>query len=81
MKGTYNLLKYIINEYLISLSNSKIFKESEQDVIKQIKYRLREIKSEDINIIEYYDTTEYYNIDTDTINDKKLNEKYWKYTS
>jgi hypothetical protein len=81
MKGTYNLLKYIINEYLISLSNSKIFKESEKDVIKQIKNRLKDIKSEDINIIDYYDTTEYYNIDTNTKNDKNLNEKYWEYDS
>ena len=81
MKGTYNLLKYIINEYLISLSNSKIFKESEKEVIKEIKNRLRDIKGEDINIIDYYDTTEYYNIDTNTINDKNLNEKYWEYDS
>lgn len=81
MKGTYNLLKYIINEYLISLANSKIFKESAKDVIKEIKNRLKDIKCEDINIIDYYDTTEYYNIDTNTINDKNLNEKYWEYDS
>lgn len=77
MKGTYNLLKYVINEYLINLSDSKIFKNTKSEILKNIKQKLSNIKTEDINIIEYYDNTEYFNIDTNTIANRSLNDRYW----
>jgi hypothetical protein len=43
MKGTYQLLKYVINEYLIQLSNSKILNETSNDIINKVKEKLKNI--------------------------------------
>jgi hypothetical protein len=78
MKGTYNLLKYVINEYLISFANSKIFSDTTDSLLLKIKNNLKNYTIDNINQIEYYDTTEYYNIDTGNYKSNSLNEKYWE---
>lgn len=78
MRGTYNLLKYIVNEYLIGLSKSRIFSDTSEDILKTIKERLSNSQIININHIEYYDTTEYYNIDSGVVKSNKLNDRYWE---
>lgn len=107
MKGTFNLLSFIINEYLIEFSKNNnvlkyIFDEdsalqakyieelSSSDVTKkQILDELAEIKSRlsahmyvNVNVVEYDDLTEYYNLSTDTTrnaaNNTSTNERYWE---
>lgn len=77
MKGTYNLLKFVINEYLIELSNSKIFDTDSVSILNNIKNQLKIQQLENINIIEYFDTIEYFNIDTGSLSNV-TNERYWE---
>lgn len=78
MKGTFNLLSYIINEYLLEFSRSNNVIKDIDSAVDMIRKRVKS----DTSIIEYYDTTEYFNISTDTTKnakDKKYaNERYWE---
>jgi len=107
MKGTFNLLSFIINEYLIEFSkNNNVLKYIfDEDSALQAKYiaelsspgvehdeilkELAEIKSRlsahmyvNVNVVEYDDLTEYYNLSTDTTrnaaNNIGANERYWE---
>ena len=72
MKGTLNLLVYVINQFLVDYSRtSNTFDLSRISAYGTIKGKLQTIKdnltysdSNDVDIIEYYDTTEYYNLQT-----------------
>lgn len=90
MKGTQNLLLYIINEYLIDyakhksqtieLSSYKGTEESRNQV-KQILSLLSSHGLSSMEVIEYYDETQYYNLSTgtsdDAINGYMVNDKFW----
>ena len=82
MKGSFNLLSYVVNEYLIEFSKSNIFNaiEDKEGIDKALNSLSSHIQS-DIEILEYYDSTEYYNISTVNSNKSKyknnLNIQYW----
>lgn len=92
MKGTFNLLSYVVNEYLIEFSKqprlSKIPDELSStpevylSAINVVRDRLKIHKVSDVNIVEYDDTTEYYNLRTPTTKFAKnkllVNERYWE---
>lgn len=109
MKGTFNLLSFIINEYLIEFSKNNnvlkyIFDEGSQlqkkyiselssaDVKKEdILNELADIKSRlsahmyvNVNVEEYDDLTEYYNLSSDKTelaqNKELVNARYWEKT-
>ena len=61
MKGTFNLLSYVINEYLLEFSKSNNVIKDIDSAVDMIRKRVKG----DTSIIEYYDTTEYFNISTD----------------
>lgn len=79
MKGTFNYLSYIINEYLVGFANS-----STELTSKTVLDAFRNHIRSDIKITEYYDTTEYFNLSTDNTpnanNRKLVNERYWEDT-
>lgn len=83
MKGTFNLLSYVINEYLIELSKSTMFNsiDDTEGVQKALASLSTHIQS-DINIIEYYDGTEYFNIKNKNSSKSKykktVNAQYWQ---
>lgn len=65
MKGTNNLIRYVANEYLVDLArNSPIFKAdaAENNYLKDVRAELSSHDIDNIEVVEYYDTTEYYNI-------------------
>ena len=82
MKGSFNLLSYVVNEYLIEFSKSNIFNsiDDKEGIDKALNSLSSHIQS-DIEILEYYDSTEYYNISTVNSNKSKyknnLNIQYW----
>lgn len=85
MKGTQNLLLYVINEYLIDYARhqSKILGKEE---CSKLSAQLTTMLSHDINqmsITEYYDETEYFNQRTSTtdnaLNSKEANEDFWTF--
>jgi len=78
MKGTFNLLSYVINEYLLEFAKSNKIIKNNAEAIAIIRKRIKS----DTKIIEYYDTTEYFNISTDTtkyaLNKKLVKDRYWE---
>jgi len=80
-KGTFNLLAFVINEYLIEFSDGEVFKDI--DIVKtNVKANLSAHSFNQIDMIEYFDTTEYYNISCETsekaYNKKTVNNRYWE---
>ena len=65
MKGTQNLLLYVINEYLIDYSRHKLMtsdiSSGDTAVVADILSKLSSHSLEQIDVMEYYDETEYYN--------------------
>lgn len=85
MKGTFNLLSYVINEYLCEFAQtSKDLSEwaKRGESVSKIINNLRKHLQSDVKSIEYYDTTEYFNISSDTTplarNRKYVNDRYWE---
>lgn len=81
MKGTFNLLSYIINEFLIEYSSSNkilLQEASDNNTINSFKKHIQD----DIELIEYYDQTEYFNLSTETSklakNKKYINDRFWE---
>lgn len=74
IKGTQNLLLYIINEYLIDYSTHQLMLSSgfsglSEDELQRWKTCLSTMiqhNINNINVIEYFDDTQYYNQKTDT---------------
>ena len=88
MKGTNLLFVYIINEWLIdyarhnsnslmSLGLSSVFAN-----LSSHQFRVEDDEKYTINTIEYYDTTEYSNISTETSEfselSDKVNPRFWE---
>lgn len=67
MKGTNNLLIYLINQFLVDYSrNNKFLKDKiEQPLVRKIYESLSSSDSDDIEVVEYRDDTEYYNLESD----------------
>ena len=66
MKGTNNLLIYLINQFLVDYSRiSKLFKEENYEgYLSDVYENLVSSDSNDIEIVEYRDDTEYYNLES-----------------
>ena len=67
MKGTNNLLIYLINQFLVDYSRTnRLFKDYDQTIplIGTIYRNLSFSDSDDIEVVEYRDDTEYYNLDS-----------------
>ena len=92
MKGTYDLMLYVVNEFLIDYAKfSHVFKDdtvlADGDEMVTVVELLRPVYAElsaheitGLTAVEYYDATEYYNIsaDTDARSDVKgTNDRFW----
>jgi hypothetical protein len=67
MKGTNNLLIYLINQFLVDYSRTnKLFKEYGQGgaLLAEVYKNLSSSDSDDIEVVEYRDDTEYYNLES-----------------
>ena len=80
MKGSFNLMQFMINEFLTEYSNNPVFK---NDNLSSSLADLKTHQVNDVKLKEYYDITEYYNIETNTSfksdNPTKTNNRYWEY--
>ena len=80
MKGSFNLMQFMINEFLTEYSNNPVFK---NDNLSSSLTDLKTHQVNDVKLKEYYDITEYYNIETNTSlksdNPTKTNNRYWEY--
>lgn len=82
LKGTNSLILYVINQYLIDYSKIQLGLQKNQS-ITQVLEQLNNHKQQDVEVVEYYDKTEYYNIQTDTsissINgSRQTNSRFWE---
>ena len=82
MKGTNNLVLYLINEYLIDYSRNALASHQVSGDIAKVYSKLSSHDIHDVNVVEYYDNTEYYNIETETSisaapSDNPVNGRYW----
>ena len=90
MKGTQNLLLYIINEYLIDYSRHKLqmldlssyrLTGDQPAQLCSILSALSSHAITDLGVIEYYDTTQYYNLSTEStaraMYANEVNSKFW----
>ena len=82
MKGTNNLVIYLINEYLIDYSRNALASRNVSGDVAEVYARLSSHDIHDVNVVEYYDNTEYYNIETETSvsaapSDSPVNARYW----
>ena len=68
MKGTMNLLTYVINEFLVDYSrlSPTIQDRLSDESVLSVYSRLSSSNIDDVKVIEYYDTTEYFNLQTDS---------------
>lgn len=66
MKGTNNLILYLVNEYLIDYSRNALATDQVDSRTSATMQMLSSHSISDINVIEYYDATEYYNIETES---------------
>lgn len=78
MKGTNLLLKYVINEYLIDYSRANLLNDNTNQYLRSLSSH----NIDNIDIVEYFDTTEYYNLSTEFSNqasgDYDVNDHFWK---
>lgn len=77
MRGTFLLLSYVISEYL------KKNLPTQYPILADTITNLSTLERSDIvNVVEYLDTTEYYNLSTEStpfaLNSGKVNYPYWK---
>lgn len=86
MKGTNNLILYLVNEYLVDYSRNVIAtdeKLSSKRKVSSVMQMLSSHSLSDVNVIEYYDNTEYYDITTEsTVSaaraESPTNPRYWE---
>ena len=79
MKGSFNLLQFMVNEFLTEYSNNTIFDDKN---LSDVKENLEKHQASDVKLKEYYDVTEYYNINTSTSlssdNPNNTNKRFWE---
>lgn len=87
MRGTSMLLKYVVNQYLVDYAKTaNIFNTQSEteiyNILSVIRTRLRQHSSNNIELIEYWDETEYFNIsaatDKTSVNGNDTNQRYWE---
>lgn len=95
MKGTYDLMLYVINEYLVDYSrlnpvfrNDGFYDDGQTRSTVPIRDLLRsvyaDLSSHDIGsltAVEYFDATEYYNIESETDGRSDMlgtNDRFWR---
>ena len=96
MKGTYDLMLYVINEFLVDYSRlNPMFRDQSVLSIGDTSYKIADLlsviyadlSSHDINnltAIEYFDETEYYNISAATDSRSNMagtNDRFWQDSS
>lgn len=78
MKGTNLLLRYVINEYLIDYSRANLLNDSTNQFLRSLSSH----SIDDIDIVEYFDTTEYFNLSTGYThlakNGDDVNKRFWE---
>lgn len=80
MKGTANLLRYVINQYLVDYArNSHVFEDASLSDVENV---LSAHSVSQVDVVEYWDETEYFNISSQTsdraLNGRNVNERYWQ---
>lgn len=84
MKGTYNLLKFVIGMFLKQFSESNFFNIMKEEAepassqIQALQARISTITTDDIDVVEYADQTEYFNISALEGDGTDVNERYWE---
>lgn len=77
MKGTNLLLRYVINEYLIDYSRANLLNDDTNQYLRTLSSH----NIDNIEIVEYFDTTEYFNISTDytklALDGETTNRRFW----
>jgi hypothetical protein len=80
MKGSSNLLSYLVNDFLIEYAESRQL--SSLGDVGSIRDYLSAHSAKDVEIIEYYDTTEYFNIRNENTANAQggddANERFWE---
>lgn len=64
MRGTNNLLVYLVNEYIRNYPEAN--PSAMDQVDGSIKGKMEGHSLRGVDVVEYYDKTEYYNISTET---------------
>lgn len=94
MKGTYDLILYVVNEFLVDYARlNPMFRSDEKlsgySVGQLLKPLWKELSSHDVNnltAIEYFDETEYYNIKSESDSGEHkfryspatVNSRFWR---
>lgn len=81
MKGTNNLLLYIINQYLLEYGMNSPNDEFIDNHLSAVYSNLANNDVKKINTIEYYDRTEYYDLSSATtgrVLQNTTNPRFWK---
>lgn len=91
MKGTFNLFSFVVNEYLQEFSkmnylqHKKDVLSADADSVKTINDIIDALNSHtfnDIDIVQYNDTTEYFNLSSESTpiakNGQYANYRYWE---
>ena len=80
MKGSSNLLSYLVNDFLIEYAESRQL--SSLGDVGSIRSLLSSHSAKDVEIVEYYDTTEYFNIRTENTANAQggddANDRFWE---
>lgn len=77
MRGTNLLLRYVINEYLIDYSRANLLNDDTNQYLRTLSSH----NIDNIEVVEYFDTTEYFNISTDytklAVDGETTNRRFW----
>lgn len=84
MKGTANLLIYLINQYIVDYArtNTYLFNQLSSNGLSSLNDILLKHSSKNVHVVEYFDETEYFNISAQTnghaLNGDTTNSRYWQ---
>jgi hypothetical protein len=84
MKGTSNLLTYLINQYMVDYARSQgaMVRHLSGTTISGLRDLLSGHSINNVEVIEYFDEIEYFNIsassNTNSINRGSTNPRYWQ---
>lgn len=85
MRGTSNLLSYLVNQYIVDYAktNGPFLEQSLSDVPgNDVVDAMKSHSARSVDVVEYYDQTEYFNISSDTddsaLNGNGTNPRYWE---
>lgn len=84
MKGTANLLIYLVNQYIVDYAKSQttLFNQLSNTSLSTLRERLQTHNPLQVKVVEYFDETEYFNIkaatDKNALNGGSTNLRYWQ---